>query len=247
MSAAGAILLVEDNSTDVLLLRRAFRKAGVSNPLQVAGDGDQAMAYLTGEGSYADRDRHPWPSLMLLDIKLPRQSGFEVLTWMRREPALRRVPVVMLTSSAQSADIARAYDAGANAYHVKPSDSEGFLALAEALKTYWLSWAEPLAESRTRRASRAAEDDDPIFPPITDLAKPVFSARSKVHALLSRYPAGLTPGQLADVFLSRGLAVGAADVVARRIEEVLTQLESGPSHRKVARAEDGRYRAMPFW
>lgn len=247
MSAAGAILLVEDNSTDVLLLRRAFGKAGVSNPLQVASDGDLAIAYLTGEGSYADRERHPWPSLMLLDIKLPRRSGFEVLTWMRGQPALRRVPVVMLTSSAQSADIARAYDAGANAYHVKPSDSEGFFALAEALKTYWLSWAEPLGERRTRRASRTAEDDDPVFPPITDLANPVFSARSKVHALLSRHPAGLTPGELADVFLNRGLAVGAAEVVARRIEEILTQLENGPSHRKVARAEDGRYRAMPFW
>jgi CheY-like chemotaxis protein len=247
MSAAGAILLVEDNSTDVLLLRRAFGKAGVTNPLQVASDGEQAMAYLTGEGSYADRERHPWPSLMLLDIKLPRKSGFEVLAWMRQEPALRRVPVVMLTSSAQSADIARAYDAGANAYHVKPSDSEGFFALAEALKTYWLRWVEPLAESRTRRASRTTEDDDPIFPPITDLANPVFSARSKVHALLSRHPAGLTPEELADVFLNRGLAVGDAQVVARRIEEILTQLESGPSHRKVGRTEDGRYRAMSFW
>jgi CheY-like chemotaxis protein len=247
MSGAGTILVVEDNSTDVLLLRRAFGKAGVTNPLRVASDGEQAIAYLTGEGSYADREQHPWPSLMLLDLTLPRTSGFEVLAWMRYDPALRRVPVVMLTSSAQPTDIARAYDAGANAYHVKPSDSEGFFALAEALKTYWLRWTEPLAEHRTRRACRTTEDDDPIFPPITDLTNPVFSARSKVHALLSRHPAGLTPKGLADVFLSRGLAVGEVEVVARRIEEILAQLESGPSHRKVARTDDGRYLAMPFW
>ena len=124
MRVDSMILLAEDNSTDVLLIRRAFEKVAVLNRVEVVKDGEQATAYLAGEGHYADRQRYPWPSLVLLDIKLPKKSGFDVLSWMRREPASRRVPVVMFTSSAQPGDIARAYDAGANAYHVKPSDAE---------------------------------------------------------------------------------------------------------------------------
>src|SRR5215468_3214860 len=163
MSANGTILLVEDDSTDVLLLRRAFVKTGVTNPIQVVTDGDEAVAYLSGQGDFGDRGRHPLPSLVLLDIKLPRRSGLEVLTWMREQPDLRRLAVIMLTSSREPGDISRAYDAGANGYHVKARAFEDLLDLVDALKVYWLSWTEPLAELRTRRAPSVTHDDDPTF------------------------------------------------------------------------------------
>ena len=246
-AAGGAILLTEDDAADVLLLRRAFEKAGVTNPLQVVSDGDQAVAYLAGQDDYADRERHPLPALILLDIKLPRRSGLDVLTWVRQQPSLMGIPVIMLTSSQEPADISRAYDAGANAYHVKPVGFEELLGFVQALKAYWLTWAEPLMGIRKRQARRASQDDDPIFPPVTDLTNPVLSAKSKIYAVLSRYPDGLTPRELAQAFLSRGLTVGEVEVVATRIEEILKHLECGPSHRKVARADAGRYRAVSFW
>ncbi len=246
-AAGGAILLTEDDAADVLLLRRAFEKAGVTNPIQVVSDGDQAVAYLAGQDDYADRERHPLPALILLDIKLPRRSGLDVLTWMRQQPSLMGIPVIMLTSSQEPADISRAYDAGANAYHVKPVGFEELLGFVQALKAYWLTWTEPLTGIRRRQARRASQDDDPIFPPVTDLTNPVLSAKSKIYAVLRRHPDGLTPRELAQAFLSRGLTVGEVDVVATRIEEILKHLESGPSHRKVARADAGRYRAVSFW
>src|SRR4051812_39595766 len=97
-SSDPTVLLVEDNIDDVLLTRRAFRKAGVHATLQMAGDGDEAVAYLRGDGAYADRIAHPVPSLVLLDWKLPRRSGREVLQWVRQQPQFVALPVVVLTS-----------------------------------------------------------------------------------------------------------------------------------------------------
>jgi CheY-like chemotaxis protein len=131
------ILLVEDSEDDQLLIRRAFAKAKLSNPLHVVDDGDKAVAYLAGEGAYADRAAHPLPTLLLLDLKLPRRSGHEVLAWLRADPALRRLPVVILTSSAESADVKRAYDLGANSYLVKPVEFEGLLEMVRNLGVYW--------------------------------------------------------------------------------------------------------------
>ena len=105
MSTACTILLVEDNQSDVFLVERAFHKAKVPHLLQVVEDGEQAVAYLSGAGPYADRSRFPLPVFVLLDLKLPRKSGFEVLEWLRRQPAIRRVPVVVLTSSNHLEDV----------------------------------------------------------------------------------------------------------------------------------------------
>src|SRR5579883_519275 len=104
------VLLAEDNSTDALMVRRAFTKAGLQGTLEVVEDGDQAVAYLSGQGEFASRVRHPLPELLLLDLKLPRRSGLEVLAWLRQQPGLKRLPTVLLTSSDDSADINRAYD-----------------------------------------------------------------------------------------------------------------------------------------
>ncbi|MBE9104651.1 response regulator, partial [Nostoc cf. edaphicum LEGE 07299] len=97
------ILLVEDNHKDVLLLQRALRKANIVNPVQVVNDGDAAVLYLSGEEPYGDRTRYPLPVLILLDLKLPRRSGAEVLMWLRQQPELKRLPVVVFTSSREYA------------------------------------------------------------------------------------------------------------------------------------------------
>ena len=132
------LLLVEDKSNDVLLIRRALTKAGIVNPLQVVSDGDQAVAYLAGEGDYGDRDRFPLPGVVLLDLKLPRRSGLEALAWLRQQPGLKRLPVVVLTSSTENRDINRAYDLGANSYLVKPVEFGPLLEMLKMFGPYWL-------------------------------------------------------------------------------------------------------------
>lgn len=132
------VLLAEDNSTDALMVERAFRKANLLNPIQVVEDGDKAVAYLTGQDNYADREKYPTPVLLLLDLKLPRRSGLEVLDWLRQQEGLRRLPVVVLTSSKESADVNRAYDLGANSYLVKPVSFDPLLDLVRTLGLYWV-------------------------------------------------------------------------------------------------------------
>jgi len=137
-----AILLVEDDANDVILIRRAFAKAEIKNPVYTVEDGDAAVAYLAGEGAYADRDDHPLPGVVLLDLKLPRRSGLEVLEWVRQSPTLRRLPIVVLTSSRESADVNRAYDLGANSYLVKPVGFDALTDLVRILQGYWVGWNE---------------------------------------------------------------------------------------------------------
>lgn len=235
------ILLTEDDSTDVLLFERAFRKAHLADRLEVVPDGEHAVAYLAGDGAYADRERYPLPWLVLLDIKLPRKSGLEVLAWLRQQPGLKHLPVVMLTSSGLAGDIGRAHEGGANAYHVKPASSEELLDLVRSLAVYSLTWSESPASDRRLRVGG---DDDRMFPSSADQA---LSVRSKVYGLLSRHPDGLTPGALADVFLRLGLAVGEPPLVAARVEEILKDLEIGRRHPRVVRTEDGRYEARGLW
>jgi CheY-like chemotaxis protein len=133
----GTILIVEDDPNDILLLQRAFRKTKLPHPVQIVSDGEAAVAYLAGQGSYADREQYPLPFLMLLDLKLPRKSGFEVLTWLRQQPGLRRLPVIVLTSSNRNPDIDQAYDLGANSYLVKPVSFDDLSSLLQSLSFYW--------------------------------------------------------------------------------------------------------------
>jgi CheY-like chemotaxis protein len=100
--------------------------------------GDEAVAYLSGEGRFADREAYPFPVLVLLDLKLPRRSGLEVLGWIRSQPGLKRLPIVVLTSSKESIDINRAYDLGANSYLVKPVGFDSLLELVKSLEVYWM-------------------------------------------------------------------------------------------------------------
>jgi CheY-like chemotaxis protein len=132
------VLVVEDDSTDVLMIRRAFKKAQLLNPLHIVDNGDAAVDYLSGKPPYDDRSLHPLPAVVLLDLKLPRRSGLEVLEWLRQQPGLRRLPVVVLTSSMESTDVRKAYDLGCNSYLVKPVSFEGLLDAVKALGAYWL-------------------------------------------------------------------------------------------------------------
>ena len=241
MPGDATILLVEDDSTDVFLLRRAFQKAGMGNRLEVVTDGEQAVAYLAGEGVYTDRGRHPLPSLVLLDIKLPRKSGLEVLTWLRQQPRLGSLPIVMLTSSGHAADIGHAYDAGVTVYHVKPSGLDELVELVRTLNVHSAIWTEAGGD---RRTGAGLGNDRRMFPPTTDAGP---SAKTKVYSVLSRHPAGLTAEALAHELLSRGLAVGEAALVTKRVVEILLDLEAARSHPQVARVDHCRYRAVPLW
>jgi CheY-like chemotaxis protein len=137
-AAKNSILLVEDDGNDVLLLEHAFRKANLNNPIYYVNDGEQAIDYLRGRDKYEDRQKFPMPCLVLLDLKLPRKGGLEVLTWLRgQDSTLNRLPVVVFTSSRQSKDINRAYDLGANSYLVKPADSEKLCEIVKLLDSYW--------------------------------------------------------------------------------------------------------------
>lgn len=136
------ILLAEDDQNDVMLIKRSFSKARIINPVACVENGEQAIAYLKGEGIYADRRQYPLPFVLLLDLKLPRLTGHEVLEWLRQQPLLKRLPVVVLTSSRQPEDINRAYDLGANSYLVKPVVFEEFAALMRQLQMYWLMLSE---------------------------------------------------------------------------------------------------------
>ena len=142
MSTENTILLVEDNPKDVFLVQRAFRKAEILTPLKVVSDGDAAVQYLAGDSPYCDRTAYPLPVLVLLDLKLPRRSGAEVLSWIRQEPSLKRLPVVALTSSREYADVNRVYDLGANAYIVKPPDFDQLVHILKTLDLHWVTYNE---------------------------------------------------------------------------------------------------------
>src|SRR5215471_1835180 len=120
MSDRALILLVEDNADDAALLRRAFIKARVMNPLHLARTAEEAIAYLGGSGKYANRSEFPLPSLVLLDLKMPGMDGFDVLRWIRQQPGLNLLRVVVLTSSDSMRDVNHAYQLGANSFLVKP-------------------------------------------------------------------------------------------------------------------------------
>ena len=144
------ILQVEDDPNDVFLLQHAMNKAGVANPIQVATDGQQAIDYLKGAGKFADRERFPLPCLVLLDLKLPYVMGLDVLEWIRQQPGLSLI-VILLTASAEDADIATAYRLGANAFLTKPTTAGELEDMAKAIKDFWLTHNTLPQESHVAR------------------------------------------------------------------------------------------------
>ena len=139
MDRLAHILLVEDNRMDVELTLDAFKEARLLNTIYVSPNGQDALNYLFGRGKYADRITYPMPNLVLLDLKLPGVDGFEVLRQVKSAPILKRLPVVILTSSKEEGDRALTYDIGANSYIVKPVSFNGFLDVIKQIEGYWIS------------------------------------------------------------------------------------------------------------
>jgi len=132
------LLLVEDNADDVFFMKRAMATAGITHPLETAADGQAAIDYLAGKGEFADRQRFPLPFLMFLDLKLPHRSGLEVLEWVRSQPQLRTLIVLVLTSSREESDVTKAYTLGSNSFLVKPPSGLQLNELVKLIRTYWL-------------------------------------------------------------------------------------------------------------
>ena len=160
------ILQVEDDRNDIFFLEHAFKAAGITHPLQVARDGQEAIEYLSGTGEFADRARYPLPCLILLDLKLPRKDGFEVLEWMQGEPNLRQLTVIVFTSSARAADVDRAYHLGANSFVVKPSQLEERVELAKLIKSYWLHHHRMPSVCQDKSQATAALGHEPSSEPV---------------------------------------------------------------------------------
>lgn len=133
------VLLAEDDENDIALLERAFRQTDVKNALQVVRDGEEAIQYLKGEGNFGDRQKYPLPTLVLLDLKMPRKDGFEVLEWIRQQPSLKALRVLVVTTSNDIRDVTKAYRLGANSFLVKTLDIQDFAALVSQIKNYWLT------------------------------------------------------------------------------------------------------------
>ncbi|HLY76216.1 MAG TPA: response regulator [Planctomycetota bacterium] len=142
----GPILAVEDNPDDLFLLESAIEKAELKGEVRIVRDGIEAIEYLEGLGCYADRNRFPIPSLVLLDLNLPKRSGMGVLEWMRGRPEIERIPVIVLSASSSDTDVRSAYDLGAISYHVKSLSVDELIALMHDIHVYRTSLADCVFE-----------------------------------------------------------------------------------------------------
>ena len=158
------ILIAEDREDDILLIQRALKGANVRNPLQVVRNGEEVIAYLKGKAKFANRDEFPLPSLLLLDLKMPRVDGFEVLRWVRGQPTLKAMRIIVLTSSDRINDVTLAYQLGANSFLVKPLSFSDFVQTSKVLKGYWLWMSQSPETSRPDRSkliTQSSEDSRP--------------------------------------------------------------------------------------
>ncbi len=137
------ILVMEDDENDVLLLNRAFKKLQFECPVYRVKDGEEGISYLKGEGTFVDRDQFPYPGVILMDLKMPKKSGFEVLQWLKENPRCKITPVIVFSSSAQEDDVKRAYELGAGGYFLKPHDFTELLELLTLLRRYWSKAQKP--------------------------------------------------------------------------------------------------------
>jgi len=161
MQEEAVILLVEDRGDDILLIQKAFSRAQIPNPMMVVRDGDEAMAYLAGEGKFSNRAEYPLPWLILLDLKMPRVDGFEVLRWIRKQPGFSSMIVIVLTSSEHIQDVNRAYQLGANSFMVKPLEFDNAVSVSKMIQQYWLMHNRfPEVNRPDRESSKNADATD---------------------------------------------------------------------------------------
>jgi CheY-like chemotaxis protein len=136
------ILVVDDNPDDAHFTKLALERVGVITPIQWVSDCEQALNYLSGVGEFADQESHPLPILLLLDLEMPHASGLELLAWLREHPVLKRLPVIVLTSSGEPAEVNRAYELGCNSYLVRPASFNALLVMMQGMVQYWLTLNE---------------------------------------------------------------------------------------------------------
>jgi CheY-like chemotaxis protein len=137
------ILVAEDEESDRMILKLAFQRANLSHQLIILRDGQEAVDYLCGNGRFADRAAHPLPALVVLDLKMPRMNGFDVLAWLVQQPNLKQIPAVVLSSSADELDMKKALAFGAREYFVKPHTLDDLIKIAHQMKARWLTIASP--------------------------------------------------------------------------------------------------------
>jgi CheY-like chemotaxis protein len=137
MTTTELVLVAEDNPDDAILLRRAIEKAGINARVKIVVDGEELLLYLQGRGAYANRTANPLPSLVILDLKMPRKTGLEVLQWMSENPELAIVPTIVLSASNLENDVRAAYDLGANTYFAKPTTFEELVETMRMVEGYW--------------------------------------------------------------------------------------------------------------
>ena len=153
---AELILLAEDDENDIALFHLGLARAGINNPVEIVRNGEECRAYLEGVGPYADRERYPLPSLLLLDLKMPLMDGFDVLSWIRCHPTLSRLRIVVLTASHDILDVNRAYDLGANSFLTKTLDVRDFAEQLRGVRNHWLSLSMAPEVGRSPSGSSAA-------------------------------------------------------------------------------------------
>lgn len=146
MPQHAVFLLVEDDEDHIILFKRAFSRSNLLNPLQIVKNGHDAICYVEGAGRFRNRNEFPLPSLILLDLKMPGIDGFEVLSWIRQQPSLSSIRVIVLTSSEEIRDVNRAYQLGANSFLIKPMDIEDLNRLTQTINGYWL-WLDKAPEA----------------------------------------------------------------------------------------------------
>jgi CheY-like chemotaxis protein len=186
------ILQVEDDANDVFFFQRAMAKLGAAGSVQVARDGQQAIDYLNGTGKFADRSKFPLPALVLLDLKLPRVMGLEVLKWIRKQPGVPRI-VIILSASADQGDIAAAYRLGANAFLIKPAEVSKLDELARSIKDFWLKCNSPPQEdSEEGNLPRGGDTFRELYPGTrSGKEEPDYFPEEKtavLHSLMPRPP-----------------------------------------------------------
>ena len=160
------ILVVEDDPNDQILIKTAFRKAGVTEAIQTVSNGEEALAYLQGKGPFADRDTYQYPTFILMDLKMPKMDGFEVLAHLKESPEWRIIPTVIFSASGDLDDIKQAYALGACSYHIKPASSDDMRKQLKLLYDYWMTCEIPQVDvtgkqletvSRGKMSEHAAE------------------------------------------------------------------------------------------
>lgn len=160
MDEKQTILLVDDIDDDLSLMKHACRAAHFKASLQTVNNGEEAIAYLKGEGIYANREKFPLPTVMLLDLNMPKVNGFGVLTWVRTQPVLKRLSIIILTASSRQEDIERAFDLGANSYLVKPATMAGLISMICCLR----DWLEYNHFPSLREAGKSVKAIPSVFP-----------------------------------------------------------------------------------